>query len=441
MMVRQEYNDIIHTTMANNFIQFPKDVHSPKSLGVVEVIPDGEALPEVADREDGKVILHNGHLYQRRTAGTQVGLSFTSHHTTFGGDATYGYYHNNFGVSLINPNGRIVAFYVQAGILNIIINREAYRTEKGSNEATGDTLAVTVTTNETTARTATVNAVYRGVGVGTDLLFSAVAGSIPLDNASVNHTIEVGFVRNNQPFFQVSSTMHTEWSPLVLEQAKELGSQIRHLAREDVSIINKDTFLPVPQQYLYFNATVDRNAYNAENETHAIEELEHEVRIDQIQSIQLHMVGARFGTTSGGINNQANIDLSKYEDGTIYSLPPIHNEFIHGALDNVVASSFTNSSQIQLTTAALNGIAASTGIVVRVPTTISGTPLQYLGNRLPSSSIGNNALVRFVFLTREGTYLTHLLIFPAILRSGDYGSGGSVILPRLRAIDVRFKKQ
>ena len=214
---------------------------SAPPVETLEVIPDDvDALPDVDDHPDTKLILWRGQFYRRKSVlGGQYSFSFRSgryRHTD--GTNTYGVGIGFVGQFIVNPDSNFDDFAYSQGLgADLYIRQDAYRAAKGSAEAQGDEITVNLTTREDTPRTGSVTLSYGGALplTGADgharLHFIGAGNPGVLDADSVGHDIEATLQRSGSDFMLAGSTgtPHIAWVVEDLTQVQLNGQAIREL--------------------------------------------------------------------------------------------------------------------------------------------------------------------------------------------------------------------
>ena len=203
--------------------------------GLIDVVNDDEDLPDVANYDDNQILLHQGELWHRKTSPREISFAFVSGSRTFSGVTYRGIQSGAYGRWTTNPESNFSAFFDTGHQIELLVNRNAYRRSKGSNEAAGDRLSATIITDEDTPRTATIELVYRGTGVGNDLAFTGPRTGVPLDSNSNGHTVTVELERNNADFMVVSSNALAHWVVYDLAHSQRNAQDIEELKAEILS--------------------------------------------------------------------------------------------------------------------------------------------------------------------------------------------------------------
>lgn len=184
------------------------DALAVEGIRTFEIIPDGESLPAVGNRDNEKFLFHQGVFYRRGEVEVAQAFSFTSGSYDLRVQL-HGVQRHVTGQFISNPNGNFWAFYYYANRTQLVlsIKRSAYRTAKGSNEANNDSLTATVTTEEDTPRTANVVMVYTGdtqtLENDSYLVFYGPAGiTANLTSALNRQAVRVSLARGGAAFME-----------------------------------------------------------------------------------------------------------------------------------------------------------------------------------------------------------------------------------------------
>ena len=114
------------------------------------------------------------------------------------------------------------------------VDRNAYRTAKGSNEATGDALTLNLVTGETPSRTGTIELQHRGSPLAgpdgrTYIPFSSSSPIGVLDADSVGDVVTVTLQRGGSDFMVVPSGLHEAWVVVDLVQTQLNAQAIQEI--------------------------------------------------------------------------------------------------------------------------------------------------------------------------------------------------------------------
>lgn len=201
----------------------------------IEVISDDQnSLPDVEEHPDTKLILWRGQFYRKRQVSDgDYAFSFRSgKRRNERGSVFYGISSGVFGQFIVNPSDRFSGMYHQQGRGHeLFVQRSAYRTAKGSNEAIGDALTVILVTDEDTPRTSTLNLTYQGNSFQDDsvtYLEFGGGGATILDAASTGFDIEVTLQRGGSNFLVAGAT-HVAWVVVDLVQTQLNAQAIQDL--------------------------------------------------------------------------------------------------------------------------------------------------------------------------------------------------------------------
>ena len=218
---------------------FVMRVHGHESslgVGSIIVAADGSPLPALGDYDSDQVIFWRGGFYRKSDEVGNFAASFRSARYAPSARPAFGVATGYYGQWVINPGNAFFVLSHRVGSATTLwVSQTAYETAKGSAVASGDTLSITITTDEETPRTETEvfnyepnegDPGYIAFTDGSDTDFNNV-----LDDDSVGHLITVAIQRNGQPFMEAPGD-HEQWSrvdlvDLVLaEEFEELRERV-----------------------------------------------------------------------------------------------------------------------------------------------------------------------------------------------------------------------
>ena len=197
-------------------------------IETLRVIPDDEALPDVADHPDTLLLLWRGQFYRRESV-TDGEFSFSFRSGTYnpaGSPTTYGVSAGLFGQFIVNPSNNFDDLASESGFGTLFyVDRNAYRAAKGSNEVAGDAITLNLVTGETPSRSGTIELRQSGHPLAgpdgrTYIPFQSTSTISVLDADSVGDDITVTLQRGGSDFMTVPSGLHVAWVVVDLVQTQ-----------------------------------------------------------------------------------------------------------------------------------------------------------------------------------------------------------------------------